>query len=67
MFTQVTVPGAVVEMRQPIDPMTLFALLFWLVTVTEALIVALGATDVVAPPSTVALFTVPAAIVYGPT
>src|SRR5438034_8377714 len=65
--TQVTVPGAVVEVRQPIDPTRWFALLFGLVTLTAALIVALGATDVLEPASTVALFSVPAAIVYGPT
>ena len=60
---QVTVPGAVVAMRQPIEPMRLFALPFWLVTVTEAAMLAPATTVVVAPPSTAALLTVPAAIV----
>src|SRR5919198_1031141 len=49
--TQVTVPGAVVEMRQPIDPTRWFVWEFGLVTLTEALMVPLGATEVLAPPS----------------
>src|SRR5580765_4078671 len=54
-------------MLQPIEPMTLLAVLFWLVTVTAALIVPPDVVSVNVRPSSVALFTVPAAIVYGPT
>ena len=64
---QVTAPGAVVAIRQPIEPTRLFALLLGLVTVTAAVIVALAATETTGAPSRVALMTLDAAFTYGPT
>src|SRR5438552_4056342 len=65
--TQATAPGGVVATRQPIEFTRLFALPFWLVTFTVALIVAPVETVVIAPPSTVALVIPDEAATYGPT